>query len=499
VLETAAPPGVSAVLDVVTASPGLTRAAAARALRCRRAVALELVAAAVAGDVVHEAESAVPIRAGATRTVTGLYPGPAARALFAEPALSGERLRQTRQRAGVSVGALAGHLDVSPAQLRRWETGQQSVPARVRVRVPGAIEAGQKAAAAQLEHAATRPRRRRDARRYRELLERIAEQPGRSRYALVGTRTVDARLLEHALATGQAHEAPSWTERSRQPVVGVFPGPAPAAVALPRVVVADLVQARRDAGWSQDRIAQRLGLVRTTWARWERELELVPGWAAATAATVLEEARTAAAARTDRRTALVAAVVARPGLSRKALLSALGYTRWSGLSADALAAAVAAGEVHERHAGRHGQQSGLFPGPAPADVLTPARLRALRTRAGLTQRALAVTAGTHVQAVRDWESARRPIPHEWQTRLLERLEAQPDAVGTLCVEMASALPATRHQLDKLFSDRTPSERTAALKRLMAEGRAHAGRVGAGREGRAGRITLGRAGYLPGPA
>lgn len=484
---------MSDLLDVVTSNPGRTPAWVAGALKRRRAVALELVAAAIAADAVHQGESTVSIRGGAERTVLGLFPGPPP-ALFAEPALSGEQLRRTRLQAGLTVGGLAHELGVSIAQLRRWETGQQSVPTRVRTRVPAAIEAGQQAAHAQLERAATRPRRRTDARRYRDLLERIAEGPGRSRYALVGSRSIDARLLEHAIASGQAHEAPSWTERSRQPVVGVFPGSAPTAEAPVQVAIAAIADARRAAGWSQDRVADRLGIARTTWARWERGLELVPGWASPVAGEVLEEAQAAAATRRGHEDELVAAAEARPGLSPKALKAAMGYSRPGRWFADALAAAVAAGRVHERHAGRRGQRGGIFPGPAPAEVLSAAQLRTLRERAGLTQRELAAAVGTHVQAVRDWEGTKRPLSAPWQAQLREYLEAQPDVLERLRLEVLAALPATRHQLDLRFPGKGQAL-TDALEVLVSDGRAVRGRVGAGRPGQSG-PTRGRVGFLP---
>jgi transcriptional regulator with XRE-family HTH domain len=487
--------GVSLVLDVVTASPGLSHAATARLLGCRRITALALLNQALTADLVHEDESSVPIRAGAVRTVSGLYPGPAARALFAEPAVDGERLRAVRLRAGVSVSELAAHLNVSRAQVHRWEAGQQSIPPRVRACLPQAIEAAQTAALA------PRPRQR-DARQLRKLLVDVRQQPGRSRYALAGRSKRTHALLEQALASGKVHEAPSWTEHTRQPVLGVFPGSAPRRAPL-LVNVADLRAARLAAGWSHLALAGHIGVAGTTVAGWERKCEVVPGWAADKAAAALIATQ---AARRDERAAVLAVITAEPSrLSRKMVLARRGYSR-SPVTQRHIDSLITDGLVHEEHADRRGQRTVLSPGPAPAEVLSPEGLRTLRTRAGLTQRDLAAQVGTHVQAIRDWEGGHRVMSPYWQRRLLEHLEAQParavDAHEQLLEDLETAIteqPRPAHQLHELRLA-SLGLTDVALAELAAAGRVHRGRLAAPPSvDRRGRTPRGRVGYLPGPA
>lgn len=500
------------VVAAVTARPGMSRVAAARALRCRRVVALQLLDQALVTDLIHEDESTVEIRGHARRTVTGLYPGPAARALFAEPTLSGKELRAVRERASIPPGVLARHLGVSPAQLRRWESGAQVLPIRMHRQVTDALEAAQD----EIAQAALRPvkgreprpvpersNRRNDAQRLAGLLSKIGEQPGRSRWDLVRTRSVDRRLLEGALASGQVHEEPTWTPRSRQPVVGVFPGPAPSAVP-PEVLVADLAAARVAAGWSQDVVANRLGVARPTWARWEREFDVVPGWASAAAAAALREAQAAPVA-IHPRDRIAAAVQTVPDLTWGEAIAAAGFTN-NPAARRYVRELLEAGRVHERWRGERGQRRGwLRPGPAPAEVLTGQQLRERRHAAGLTQRELAELAGTDLGSVRTWEPGLRRIPEHWQVQLDELLAAQParavDAHEQLLEDLETAIaeqPRPRHQLHELglasrgFTD-------VALAELTAAGRVHQGRLAAPPSvDRRGRTPRGRVGYLNGP-
>jgi DNA-binding XRE family transcriptional regulator len=173
--------------------------------------------------------------------------------------------------------------------------------------------------------------------------------------------------------------------------------------------------------------------------------------------------------------------------------------------------------VHERHAGRHGQQTGLYPGPAPTPELTAEQLRTLRERAGQTQRELEELVGARRHAVGEWERGVGPIPLEWQQRLREVLEALPAArkpararlAGRLSAEeLAAALVEaihaagglTRHQVELLGVPGSRGEVDRALAQLEAEGVIHRGRIGAGvvESGPRGRESRGRVGYLPGP-
>lgn len=513
------------VVEVVKARPGLSRAVAVDKLHGRREARRALLDQVLAAGLIHEGVSYVPIRGGAVRTVRGLFPGPAEE-LDVLPADDASRLRADRQRIGATAALLAVKLGVSRAQLYRWETGQQPVPPGVDL--AAGLEAAQQAvidAAQAAARGVPRPRRRRrDVEELRRLLRDVRDNPGRGRYAVArGKRR--RQLLEQALAAGQLHEAQTWEPKMHQPVLGVFPGPARPKAQPVQVRVEDLEEARLAAGWSRQGLGRRIGkaldpaqdppavVAGTTVSRWIRECEVVPGWAAAAAADVLVEARLAAQTRQDRREVVRAAVAAEPGRSRKTLAASLGFTRGNYIDRE-LDELIAAGEVHEAHAGRHGVQLGLYPGPASPE-LPGSEVRKLREAAGLTQRQLVdVGLAPTREALRNWEQGVVPIPPQHRGPLLEYLLAQPAAAkparvnrqGLLDVgELAPLLlehvqrtgGATRRQLDLVEGQLgSRAEMDRALAQLEADGLIRSGRVGAGDVGRKGRITLGRVGYLP---
>lgn len=472
--------GLEHIVVFVAAHPGHSRSRLATLMGVRRGPGV--LDRALASEQIHYADSAVRTRGGALRSVRGLYPGPPKlpEVLFSEPATSGHQLRNLRTRAGVSPGALAYHLGVSRPLVSHWEADRQPMPPWVTERLVDALEAAQ----------TPRPRRRTDSRRLRALLQAANRQPGQSRYALGVCSGRGRAVLEQALAAGYVHEAPAWTARSRQPVVGIFPGPQPKDASMP-LLIADLREARLAAGWSHLAMGRHIGIAGTTLARWERELEEVPGWKAEAATAALATAR---AARSDDRGAILAALSAEPGLSRKSLLARLNYSQHANRIHAELDALIAAGLAVERHAGHHGQQRGVWPGPTQAVVLTPEQLRELRGSRGLEQRALAEQLGTHVQAIRDWEGAHRPMSLEWQQRLRENLEAMPDVREQLRCDVLAALPRNLRQLD-LLGLAGHAELRALLQELIDAGRAHEGLVQAVN---AAGVSQRRRGYLPGP-
>ncbi|MFL6094042.1 MAG: helix-turn-helix domain-containing protein [Blastococcus sp.] len=478
---------VERVVDEVAALPGPTRAALATRLGGRRVTVLAAVDRALELGRIHVEPTLVASRGGAPRAASGLFPGPApsstehgASALSpadVEPVgriQDGGQLRELRLALAVTQAALARQLRVSSGLVRHWEAGRQPLPSWVDAQLVVAMEVAQ---------TATIPARRRKARGMRELVERVRKQPGVSRWSLVGRSVRTAQLLERAIALGQVHEGPSYA--SRQPVVGVFPGPVPRGERV-EIKMSHLRQARQDAGWSQDALARRIGLARTTIEHWERDYDLVPSWAVDEAAEALAAAR---AARRDLDAEILTCIAATPGLSRKTLLSALGYTRSPIVQAhvDELARA---GRIHEGHAGRHGQRIGLYPGPTPVPVLAAEQLATLRGRGGLSQQQLAEQVGTHVQAIRDWEGGRRPMSIEWQSRLLDHLDSLPDHIRAVRLAILEALPATRHQLE-LRQVAPRAEVDAALRQLLETQEAHVGRVATA-------SSRGRRGFLPGP-
>lgn len=74
--------------------------------------------------------------------------------------------------------------------------------------------------------------------------------------------------------------APSVAPRHENQPGSTFAAPRVPAEAPPHVQAAQaFAAARRSLGWSQDRVAIRLGVVRRTVMRWESGETDVPGWA----------------------------------------------------------------------------------------------------------------------------------------------------------------------------------------------------------------------------
>jgi len=309
-------------------------------------------------------------------------------------------------------------------------------------------------------------------------------------------------VLREALEDGLVHLAPSWRPGASRAVAGVYPGPQPAR-ASDQVLVAALRRAREGAGWSQEALAVRLGITRSTVQRWEEQLVHVPGWASEVAAAVLLEARRA---RRDLAAAVVAAIDADPGLSRQALARRLGHSRQDGAVREVLRPLLEVGAVHERHAGRRGQQGGLFPGSAPVEVLTPEALRERREALGLLQRDLADHVGAAVTTYQAWEWGISPMTLEGQHQLSAALEALAptsprERLRSLLLEVVAEGRGTLHQL-YLAAVRAdlggPAAVKAELEVLAARGAVHPGRLVAPSADLRGRIPRGREGFLLGP-
>jgi DNA-binding XRE family transcriptional regulator len=512
--------GLERVVRVVAEAPGLTYAEVVRRLHRRRSDALEQIRAAVAAGLIHEGPTRVRASGGARRSgPVGLFPEPPGGDEDQVLPLDAGALRALRTVADVTPASLARQLGVSRALVNHWEAGRQPMPAWAVRDLMAALEDAQTSDA---------PTRGRDARRRRELVaevqRRVEAGESTTRYQVAGRRLRDRRLLEQARRTGELHEAPVWIRAgwSRHEGLALFPGPRPRRRSGPTVDIGALRQARQAAGWSQQRLANHLGIARTTVERWENqhqagERQAVPSWATAAAAAALATATAAAARqaaqnRPGRRELVRAAIKAKPGRSRKAVAASVGYTRGNYIDED-VDALIAAGEVHERPPGRRGLQIGLYPGPAPAPVLTAEQLRALRERAGLTQRELGEQVGTSKQAIGDWERRMGPIPLEWQQRLREQLEALPAARKPARLRLAGLLSAeelaptlleviqehgglTRFGVERFGPPASRGEVDRALALLEAQGLIRRGRVGAGAVDGHGRVSRGRVGYLP---
>jgi DNA-binding transcriptional regulator YiaG len=466
---------IDAVRHVVDAEPGLSRAALARKIRGgRREQRLEVIQAALRAGVVVEAIGRVPAREGSQRTVRGLY---AASDVGEVPAgnakLTGAQLAEHRTSAGISVKALARALRVSYQLVQHWEAGRQRVPGWV----GGELERACQVAAAA-------PRRNRGNSRHgfylAEIVKQVRHDPGVTRYRLgVREGSQRAEALAHALDAGLVHEAPTVVRagRSRHLMSGYFPGARPRVTVLP-VRTTDLREARKAAGWPQTAMADRLGIKRSTLEHWELHRDRVPLWAATEARAALAEARakTRDVAAYRGNTARELLEECPGGLSETQLAHRMGYERSDRVHA-LVEELIASGLAHRAWAGRRGQREVVLIGPAPATAaLTGHELRDLRKRAGLLQREVASVAGVGVQVIRDWErGSGRRLTHAEQQTLRQLLLSRPDVEERLRLALLEAMPATRHQLDRLRLAHR-GQVTAALAELTATGRSHVGRV-----------------------
>lgn len=405
-------------------SPGLTRAAAATRLGGRRTVALGLVADAIEAELVHEDQTVVPTRGGAVRAARGLYPGRprAAEALMPPPATSGSALRAWRAQARVSLAGLADGLGVTRALVHLWETGRQPVPSWANERLGDALEAAQMA---------PRPRRRRDARRARDVLATVRSRPGITRRELVGHSVRAAAALERALTAGKVHEAPIRPAGRRRALVGLFPGARPRVPLYEPPTGGAFRDARSAAGWTVARAARAIGegVTPAQLATWERRGDQpLPGWTGAHVRPILEDM--ADSAGQLERSLLAAMPATREHLTR-------GTFGRASVVTDALDRLLRSGRAHlgrelvTNAAGVEREIRVLRAGAGAAaetEAVSGQELELARLAAGLSQKALAERAGLARVTIGHYESGRQSIPPGRGEHLLA-LCAVPSAAG----------------------------------------------------------------------
>lgn len=402
-----------------SARPGLSYAALAREIGGRRATALALLREAVTSGRLHEAESRVPAGpSAATRSVLGLFPGPAPQEAPPEPSAAAELL-DLRQQLDLSAAQVAAQLGISPGLLYHWEAGRQSVPTWAARALPAALELAQSHA---LLSTQTRPRAR--ARR-RELLRTIEARPGLTRQQLtaavgIRSRSTLRERLEPLLAAGRAHEAPAGAGRA----LGLFPGPAPLPVPTP--TAAELHAAAQRAGWPGRRVARALGIAAPTWHNCARSR---PGSHLANLVTpervtqVMEEL--VAAGDALERNLLADMPATREALTR-------GRYGRSSVVESALDRLLAAGRAHYASSpyvnasGVTRHLAHLHPGPGPqSEPLSGEDLRELRQSRGLTRPTLGAALGLSDTQLGHWENGHQPIPASRAAQLRAHLEPLP--------------------------------------------------------------------------
>lgn len=478
------------LVALVDTHPGISKAQAAGLLGGRRATALALIQRGLDEQVVRLDVAYARLRGNALRTVQGLYVGPGDEVLVSEPGLPASELCRMRERAGVSAARLAAAMGISRRQLQRWEAGEQAMPAAKVRQLREALERAQQAAQAPRR---PRPARRPDDRVY-ALVARVRTRPGRTPWQLVQSSPLARDALRQAEGAGLLHRRREYVGRSRQPVWRVYPGPAPVAPASPRVLVDELRAARLAAGLSQYDLARHTGVTRSAYARWEQDASRtpdleVPGHAAAEAARTLEWARQRSTSYVDALDDIVAQVTRTPGLWPRDVAAVLGYSL-NPTFRRRVRELCEADRLHERWTGERGQRRGrLYPGAAPADLLTREQLQERRASAGLTQQQLAERAGYTRTQVIGWENGRR-IPLAAQARLFEVLDAEPapsDVVDAGVLEALAAGAQTFRRLELLHMS-SRNKLRASLARLVADDRVHLGRD-----------ERGRGAYLLGPA
>lgn len=134
-------PNVADVVRAVKTTPGRPRSAVARSLRgARLATRLAIIDEAVACGLVRLAETRVPAKSGAYRTVQGLFPAAASSRSAAPTRLDGARLRELRQRRGCTVPQLAGRAGISSSLVYAIEAGRQRITSATESRLRGALE-----------------------------------------------------------------------------------------------------------------------------------------------------------------------------------------------------------------------------------------------------------------------------------------------------------------------------------------------------------------------
>ncbi len=464
---------VTAVVDVVRAHPGMTRAALVRRLTGRAVRRHQVVQQALAAGLLHEGPTFVPTRGGALRSATGLHPGPPT-----GPAAERMRVEQVRRRRAelrLSQQALAGRLGVHPRLVRHWESGTQPVPTWAAARLAALLDLGR----------AVLPTRR-HARARNELLQLVRRHPGLTRRRLrelQGRRRPVLQALQAALDAGLLHEVPT-----RRGGVGFWAGSEPRSDGQPPSG-AELRTARLLAGRSAGPVARRLGVTMGQLCAWERRDEGLPTWVTTRGREMLADL-VQARHKLDER--LLQEVQRRPGVSTEQLTRGT-FGRAAAVSS-ALGRLLEQGRVHSAYApttdrtGLTRPLRGLHPGPGPAAelMMSGAELEQRRRAVGLSQRALARQLGVSRIAVGHWESGRNPLSPGRAGELFDLLEQfapttvplvdqqrhDDDEMDAAALVVITTTPGLSRRRAAAGMPGTGQRRLAALDRVLDGTRAH---------------------------
>ncbi len=327
------------------------------------------------------------------------------------PRLSGDELRQRRERIGVSQAELAARCEVSAPTIiaaERLVDGQ--VSARLRSVAPGAL--------AELE---AEGRRSAEARRESTLLEAIAAKPGSSTsdlYQLEGLGYFPKlkAALRRLEAAGKARRAPALDALGRTYLGWYLAAEVPPP--LETLSGAELRGLREAAGWSRPALAQALGIDASRLGEWESERgrRRCPTGRVGEVRRILATAPPAPGL-TRAEVRILEDLVARASVAGGASPSALGWPQ----RRRHIELALELGRLEEGFVdvqdpnGRIFRRRRLFPaGTAlPAHErpsLSAAELVALRRRVGLSQAALGELLGVAGVTVSGWETGRVAVP-----------------------------------------------------------------------------------------
>jgi len=293
-------------------------------------------------------------------------------------------LREQRRDAGLTQAELAHRLGMRRGQatVSAWERGDASVSETTAGRIADVLAA---AAAQRVTAEQLRAGRERAGWTQPELAQRLGVKPARLR---------------------------RW-EMGRSPIPSLLWGPIRAVLENapaeePDEPISDLRERREALHWSQDHLAERLGVWQADVSRWERGAPVAPAMRERVEREL--EAGTPIDPGAGRRAAIVALVSAEPGLSGRLIMGRVGGS-WDAVRAE-LDLLKAGGKVHDHSTpytdgrGRVRSRPGLYPDPAPpssAPSLGGEEIVRRREQLGWSQAQLAREMGIAATIVFRWE------------------------------------------------------------------------------------------------
>lgn len=368
-----------------------------------------------------------PVRVADLRAILAAEPTAPDYGAPAPAPISPSELLDERKARGWSQRELAGHLGVSTGLVGWWERGRGR-PADAQLRDLHRVFAG-----AEPVHREGLAERRALAEKLRAELERTGWTQRKLEKKLGAGPGSVSEWLRGSAPVPRRHRARLWEMLSEAEPVSATPAVDPKAAG-------GLPAAREAAGWSQEKLARRLGIPRNRLGRYERGLEVMPPALLARAHELLgaaephasEEERSAAWAANGARlrTARKAAGWSQKQLARRMKIAPSLVSQWENgyrqitpeLLAEALAVLqTAPPERPAKAAPTEAERAAAAARPAKR-VADGRRLRDARTAAGRTEEELALYLDVSVPTVSMWEKGHRQIPTEQLAEALAWLE-----------------------------------------------------------------------------